>query len=171
MSDDSTMDYMRGHMDESADERPTIQSNVRAFHAMIGDIDPAFPFVPTNDIIRLRARLITEEYFETMRSLYRSDVIAESRISRAHELLQDTIADSSPDVDLPELADGLADMAYVIEGTFQAFGIDSAPVHALVHAANMAKRGGPVVDGKQRKPAGWVAPDVAGELERQGSGR
>ncbi len=146
----------------------SLTANVRAFHDLMGVSDPARPVVPDTEVIRLRARLITEEYIETMHALFGEATVAGAYISKVHETLLVAIHDcGAPAVDFPEFIDGLADMAYVIEGSFLAFGVDSSPVHALVHRANMAKRGGPVVDGKQRKPEGWQPPDVAGELARQ----
>jgi predicted HAD superfamily Cof-like phosphohydrolase len=63
----------------------------------------------------------------------------------------------------------MADLDYVVEGTRQELGIDGPAVHAIVHAANMAKQAGPVdASGKKRKPEGWKPPDIAGELRRQG---
>ena len=141
--------------------------NVSEFHKMMGVTDPTRPTVPSVDTIKLRARLITEEYIETMHALYGEDTTAGRYIDKAYGTLLTAVIDYSPSVSLPEFADGLADMAYVIEGSFLAFGIDSMPIHTIVHRANMAKLGGPVIDGKQRKPDGWTPPDIAGELGRQ----
>ena len=72
--------------------------------------------------------------------------------------------------DLPGVADGLADLIYVAIGAAISWGIDLRPVWAEVQRANMAKEGGSTrEDGKVLKPPGWVAPDVAGVLDRQGS--
>jgi predicted HAD superfamily Cof-like phosphohydrolase len=72
-------------------------------------------------------------------------------------------------VGLPELCDGLADVAYVCEGTFLEFGVDSGPIHAEVHRSNMAKVGGKAdARGKIQKPAGWMPPDIGGCLRAQG---
>jgi len=75
--------------------------------------------------------------------------------------------------DMPEIADALADIIYIAIGTAQVYGIDLRPVFAEVHAANMRKRGtdGKMVrraDGKILKPEGWVGPDIAGVLRKQG---
>jgi predicted HAD superfamily Cof-like phosphohydrolase len=70
---------------------------------------------------------------------------------------------------LPEVADALADLDYVIEGTRLEFGIDGGPIADAVHAANMRKVGGPTrADGKILKPDEWEPPDIAGELKKQG---
>lgn len=70
--------------------------------------------------------------------------------------------------DLPGIADGAVDLIYVVIGTLISYGIDPAPVWEAVHAANMAKAGGPVrEDGKRLKPPGWQPPDIAAILARQ----
>lgn len=71
--------------------------------------------------------------------------------------------------DFPAMVDALADILYVTYGTFVAFGVNAKQVCDLVHDANMAKLGGPKDEhGKQLKPEGWVAPDVAGLLRAMG---
>ena len=72
-------------------------------------------------------------------------------------------------VDMPELADAIGDLKYVLEGTNLAFGIDGEPVWDAIQKANMAKVGGGVdAHGKRMKPPGWTPPDIAGELRKQG---
>jgi predicted HAD superfamily Cof-like phosphohydrolase len=66
------------------------------------------------------------------------------------------------------VADGAADLIYVIMGLVQACGIDIRPVWREVQKTNMAKEGGDTrEDGKIMKPAGWVPPDVFGVLRQQ----
>lgn len=73
--------------------------------------------------------------------------------------------------DLVKAADGLVDQLYVILGAANRWGIDLEPLFNAVHKANMAKEGGAVRrDGKILKPEGWQAPDIAGELRKQGWG-
>ena len=70
--------------------------------------------------------------------------------------------------DLVGAIDGIVDLLYVTLGTAVAFGIDVAPFFAEVHRSNMAKTGGGLdAGGKVTKPPGWVAPDIAGVLERE----
>jgi predicted HAD superfamily Cof-like phosphohydrolase len=50
-----------------------------------------------------------------------------------------------------------------VHATAAHLGVDVRPFFDAVHAANMAKRGGPVRgDGKIQKPEGWRPPDIAG---------
>ncbi len=140
----------------------------RAFNLPIGGLD----FMPDNDRVRLRARLIAEEFCEMLDAMFNLDG-KETQVNAIGVLLADIIQDSTVRVDMPEFADALADLDYVIEGSRIEFGIDGAPVAAAVHAANMAKLGPdgrPIVraDGKVTKPEGWTPPDIAGELRKQG---
>lgn len=141
----------------------TIRAQVRAFHEAMSVPSPAAPTVPDAATVRLRARLIAEEFCETMAALY-----PRSNWDAICALLMSQF-DGEPSPDMIGLADGLADLDYVVEGTRQAFGIDGAPIAAEVHRSNMAKLGGPKdANGKIRKPDGWLPPDVAGELRAQG---
>lgn len=119
-------------------------ANLHEFHAAIGEPALAVPTIPELERVALRLSLIREE------------VVAEllPAIERG---------------DLPAIADGIVDAIYVLIGTALEFGINLHPVWNAVHAANMAKVGGPMrSDGKQLKPLGWMPPDIIGELRRQG---
>ena len=141
-----------------------LRDNVAAFHRAMEMNDPATPKIPTDAVVRLRANLITEEYFETMRALFGTDEV----FGEAEMAMQDFIAHAPVEPDLVEFADGLADLEYVCEGAFLAFGIDSGPIHAEVQRSNMAKVGGEVrADGKRLKPQGWTPPDIGGAIEAQ----
>jgi predicted HAD superfamily Cof-like phosphohydrolase len=149
---------------------------VAAFHAMIGAPVNHTPAVPPDDRVRLRLRLVVEEVVELIGSCMRRTVPGAASPSREAMWLAACAAKLALlidharfDVDLPGVADALADIDYVVEGTRLEFGIHGPPIAALVHAANMAKVGGPVdAHGKHGKPPGWTPPDIAGELVRQG---
>ena len=77
--------------------------------------------------------------------------------------------DSLDDGDFPGAIDALADMMYVILGTFEAFGVDAQTIFNEVHRANMLKLTGPIrEDGKRLKPDGWKSPDIVGVLKSLG---
>lgn len=127
------------------------------------------PRVPSDETVRGRLRLVAEEFFELLAACL--DTSAENVVQHytcAVAETMSTIDTSRVSVDLPEAVDAIADGGYVLEGTALAFGVHMPPIHAEVHRSNMAKVGGPVVDGKLRKPDGWTPPDVAGELRKQG---
>lgn len=122
--------------------------------------------VPPDERVRLRLSLVIEEALELLEAALPNETSVVGHCRRRLNLI---IQCGVIRVDLPELADALADIDYVVEGARLEFGVDGAPVAAGVHAANMAKLGGPVrEDGKRLKPEGWRPFDVAAELRRQG---
>jgi predicted HAD superfamily Cof-like phosphohydrolase/DNA-binding transcriptional regulator YiaG len=151
------------------------QRMVREFHTVVvGHTLPERPEIPPDPILRRQMRLITEEYLELMEAAYGPDQLVAfdgrdgDAISLAQELRR--LVDNAPfDVNFPELLDATVDLDYVVEGMRNWCGINSRAAWALVHAANMAKAGGPrrESDGKMLKPPGWKPPDLAAEIERQ----
>lgn len=172
-------------------EPTTIRRQVVEFHkAMeqpIGDV----PKVPADDRVKFRLKLIIEEAIELVEASVRTpELSAASRtvmasMSLGQEdrrliqhgavfdmlkmVLSNAIDKSELEVNLPDFADALADLDYVIEGARIEFGINGAPIAAAVHQANMLKSTGPVrADGKRMKPEGFQPPDISGELKKQG---
>lgn len=145
-----------------------LSSQVATFMAMVNQDLPSKPTIPADNIVRLRLRLVLEEAFELVEACASNPY----SISDIKELCCDTfnVINNMPiKVDLPEYADALADLDYVVDGGRAAFGINGEPIADAVHAANLAKLGGPVdPNGKARKPAGWTPPDIHGELVKQG---
>jgi predicted HAD superfamily Cof-like phosphohydrolase len=91
---------------------------------------------------------------------------------RVNLIREEVLAETIPAIergDMVEAIDGIVDSIYVLVGAAVTFGVDLRPIFAAVHAANMAKKGGPVrEDGKRLKPEGWKAADVAALLRAQG---
>lgn len=144
----------------------TLREQVLEFHREFGQPIVDNPSLPSDERLRLRLRLISEEYGELLEAAG-----ADPRMLRLLKFLIAEIVSSARSVEanLPELADAMADLDYVVEGTRIEFGIDGAPIAAEVHRANIAKLGGEKrADGKIMKPAGWTAPDIEGELRKQG---
>jgi predicted HAD superfamily Cof-like phosphohydrolase len=89
------------------------------------------------DVENLRIKLIEEEWRETKKAMEDQDIV--------------------------EIADGLADLLYVVFGTAVAYGIPIDEVFREVHRSNMSKVG---LDGivrrdeygKIMKPEGWKSP-------------
>lgn len=147
--------------------KQTLREQVAEFHAAMGQKDPTTPTVPPDERVRLRAALIAEEFFETMEAMFPECEL----IDEARDAIEHVIRKSSIHVNMTQLADGLADLDYVVSGTYLEFGIDVGPVAAEVHRANMAKFIGEPVwapNGKRLKPAAWTPPDIEGELRKQG---
>ena len=156
-----------------------VNQQVREFFAVAEQSVGLRPHVPSDETVRFRMRLVSEEFVELLRATFNDakSTRAAGVLSMERDLIADlertlkTIVDyAAVEVDLPELADACADLDYVNAGVRVAFGIDGGPIAKLVHDANMAKRGGPKRegDGKRMKPPGWTPPDIAAELRRQG---
>lgn len=121
--------------------------DVREFHELMEQPSRTVPELPSDEERALRRRLLLEEVKEYIDADIYDDIV--------------------------EIADGLADMIYIICGTALSYGIPLAEVFAEVHASNMAKRGpdGRIVkreDGKVLKPPGWSPPDIARILREAG---
>lgn len=70
---------------------------------------------------------------------------------------------------LEEKVDAICDKIFVDLGYACRLGVNIDGPFNEVFRANMAKLGGPKrSDGKQLKPPGWIPPNIAGELEKQG---
>ena len=109
----------------------------RAFDVLVGRA----PASPDSGVVDLRLKLIKEELAELEAAMAEGDLIG--------------------------IADGLADLLYVVYGTAVSYGMDIRPIFDEVHRSNMAKVGGAKrEDGKVLKPDGWAAPNLAPILEK-----
>ncbi len=149
-------------------QEQTLRSQVAEFHEAFGVVTPSRPKVPGDADVRLRWCLIVEEVLEGIAATF--DVDNSHSLDEAIKDLALHIKSGAIKVDMPELADALGDIAYVVEGTAQAFGIDSAPIAKEIHRSNMAKRQGGArhPNGKIAKPPGWTPPAIADCLKAQG---
>lgn len=115
-------------------------AQVREFHTQFGVQIMETPTVPDEMRQGLRKRLITEECLEFLTAWEKRDLV--------------------------EIADGIADLIYVLLGTALSYGIPIGDVFNEVHRTNMLKVKGSVRDdGKILKPEGWQPPNIAGILE------
>jgi predicted HAD superfamily Cof-like phosphohydrolase len=164
----------------------SLSRRVRAFHLKFGHPVAWTPAVPDEKQVKFRLKLITEEFFELLAAceIWPHTQVEEpeggTREIRAHEMVLNAIEYDFIDpkvINLPEFADALADLDYVIEGTRAVFGVNGGPIMDEVQRANMAKEAADVAAAdaakrgeriKPMKPAGWTPPDVAGELAKQG---
>jgi predicted HAD superfamily Cof-like phosphohydrolase len=118
-----------------------LQGMVLDFHRAFGHrVAPKPTLDVSMDERALRMALIEEEWDETMIAMLTEDLVG--------------------------IADGLADLLYVVLGTALTYGIDLEPVFCEVHRANMAKKTGhgPAI-GKVQKPAGWQPPRIRAILD------
>ena len=144
----------------------TIRQDVMAFHKAMEVPVNDVPKVPEEKRVRLRLRLIAEEFVELLEATYDSPVL----ISAVKSILNFIVDTAKIEVDMESFADSLGDIDYVNEGARLEFGINGEGIAAEIQAANMRKIGGPIrpEDGKRLKPPGWVGPDILGELKKQG---
>lgn len=148
-----------------------ISYQVREFNEAFGYKSEVRPTVNVSDIdVRLRARLVAEEFFELMSSLFDDDSrgLRDEWWMVAHDEVFSRISGLPISIDLEALADACADLDYVVEGTRLRFGLPRVALAREVHRSNMAKKGGEYVDGKLQKPPNWTPPDIAGVLRRAG---
>ncbi len=118
------------------------------FHTAL-EATPTAPTIPHPDTLALRCTLIQEEYREVM------------------EAFAALNGEMGTAVDLAPLAHELADLLYVVYGTFATLGINADAVYAEVHRANMEKLSGPRrADGKLLKPPGWQPANVRSILQQ-----
>ncbi len=160
--------WKNGYDAHSPDAYMDPVKNVRSFMAAFGQPLPGKPQWPDDKTMDLRVRLKGEEFMEWVRD---SGYDADLSIWNNAATPGDTCVFSeifSGKRDFAKSADALIDDLYVTIGSLLAMGINMWPLWAAVHAANMAKSGGPVIDGKVRKPEGWQPPDIAAQLRLQG---
>lgn len=131
---------------------------VREFHEAFGLTVADRPQVPSDDDLRLRKRLIEEEYDEVM---------AELATLRGYVLGGDSLGDMLPC--LARLLKELADLRYVVEGTAVSLGLPIDEAYEEVHRSNMTKvwPDGSVrrdAGGKVMRPPTYERADVASLL-------
>jgi len=131
---------------------------VREFHEVFRHPVPSELTTVDPDTARLRIELIREEFEEFVQGIL-GDPEAQVSIS--------TGPGGEPNI--IEIADALADMAYVIYGAAIVHGIDLDAVVAEVHRSNMSKLGedGKPLrreDGKTLKGPNYFPPNIAAAL-------
>lgn len=143
-----------------------LSKQVREFHAKFGQHIGDKPEALTPESLKLRMRIITEEFLEFLSACGADLVMLGTVKGTIHRIIESHMRQEQ---DLPEMVDALADLDYVIEGIRLAMGVDGGPIADAVHAANMRKVGGPLrEDGKILKPQGWTPPLIDACLYAQG---
>lgn len=112
---------------------------VKEFHRTFGQCRAIDPMFPDEDITDLRIELIEEEFDELKAAVF--------------------------DKNMTEVADALTDLAYVIYGMADIYGIDLDACFREVHRSNMSKLGEdgqPIKrsDGKFLKGPNYSPPDL-----------
>lgn len=128
---------------------------------------PNQPIVPSLEVRRLRARLIMEECLETIGALgFQLRVENDMYKVDMHNLEFHNIGEGN----IVDVADGIADINVVSNGTAIAYGINIEPIQTLVDDSNLAKFRGDAhrnEAGKWIKPSDWQVPNIAEEIGTQ----
>jgi len=120
-------------------------SDVWWFHQKFGHDAPSRPTPLSEKTLALRLKLLREEFGELMEAMEAGDFVG-------------TVSEA-------------IDLMYVTMGTLVSMGVDADGPWAEVQRANMEKEAVDDVDGvpqKPLKPQGWLPPQIAAELEKQG---
>lgn len=128
------------------------------------------PSLPSERAVRLRLRLLAEEFVELLDEAFDD----RAAIDQLRSVLKwfDDLSPLRSDLArrLPEFVKEAFDVAYSVEALFVTAGVDGSAVFRLGHESNLRKAGGPrrESDGKALRPSNWTPPDIVGELRRQG---
>ncbi len=147
---------------ESSAAMRFLMEDVSDFHKAMGvDPDPEEPGIPTADKLKLRAKLILEEVFETLNAMYGAETFDAAHRGVLEVLDQAHEDHGSSRCDLVGMADGLADSIYVEVGAALSTGIRLDRVWAEVQKSNMSKQGGVRrEDGKVGKGPNFKPPRI-----------
>ena len=110
------------------------EAMVKEFHVKFSHIIAENPTVGKTITAILRARLIEEEAKELVKSMSKGDVVG--------------------------IADGIADLLYVVFGTAISFGIPIGEVFKEVHRSNMSKSNDKTYIGKTKKGPDFSPPNI-----------
>lgn len=147
------------------------QRRIEAFMRKAQQELPESPTIPSEEVRKLRAKLILEEAVETIQALGFTVVLVAHGSGLLRPLGLDELAVAFPSKpNLLEIADGCADLSVVTIGTLCACGIKDKKLLEEVDANNNAKFGpGHTIreDGKLVKPPDHRPPDIERVLEEQ----
>lgn len=152
----------------------SMQTDIETFMAACDQEVKKYPGIPSTEVKKLRIRLMTEELLGTTENPAANEFVDEVTLipSKSDELIQSMIND-----DLKGVADGIADVLYVVIGTAIAYGINIQEIFDEVQRSNMTKAVWDDVnsewvvlrreDGKVLKPPTFSEADIEPILQRQ----
>jgi len=159
-----------------------IIKQVKQFMTKAGQEMPDKPCLPDPKTAAFRVDFILEETSELIDALcdaYGMDKMVKHVITKyldgARKMLSwfsDDTGEPNP-AKLPDIADALADLAYIVPGAAIAFGLPFAKIFDAVHDANMKRFGqGSYIreDGKLVRSPDWTHPNIAeiiGKVKKQ----
>ena len=149
-------------------------NKVREFMNKAGQPIPERPTVPDEATARARASLVIEEALELLDALGYMFFSTREKEPDGSIKVNYGITPNGKAPDLEKIADGVADVCVVANGTALACGIDPTQIQSAVDDSNLDKfRGDAHMNeaGKWIKPSDWVKPDIVGILKVQGCER
>lgn len=134
----------------------SMQLDVEDFMRACGQDVLLYPQIPSDEVAQLRINLMIEALLGSTNPVYGSLAV----LSKSDELVQSIV-----NKDIVGIADGLADLLYVVFGTAAAYGINVQTIFDELHRSTMTKVGpdGQVIrqeDGKILKPETFEPADV-----------
>ena len=145
----------------------SLRSQVAEFHSAFGIPVVETPTIPPTSRLRLRLRLIAEEFVE----LLDAAGCSAGNLVDLEKSISDTIMTVDSDgCSMIGCVDAFADLKVVITGSELEFGVNGDAVTDEVMASNLSKVGSTIrEDGKIGKDApGFFRPDIARVLRSQG---
>lgn len=118
------------------------------------------------DAMRTCIRLVNEEFQELVEAMWKTD-------PKLQEMVLDQVAAPAFLIDsvvkhVAEIADGLADLIYVVLYTANRYGIDLGPIFEEIQNSNMTKVGGTINEhGKLIKPDTYTPANLRPIVEQQ----
>lgn len=135
------------------------------------------PRCPSYDQIRTCIKLIDEEWLELLEAMWKLDpshqtfldqVTTIDDVTKRYQLDTPESAYNTIVSKMAQVADGLADLIYVILYTANIYGIDLEPVWEEVQRSNMTKKGGTKNQyGKLIKPDTYSPADIHPIIKEQ----
>jgi len=161
--EDELANYRADAVSQFRKPTPTPAAMVRQFHRKFGVPiagSPGFP-VYGEEVDRLIAKLAEEfcEFIKACGYAFRVDI---------HDAVFHCDVSRFSEGDIIAVADGLADMQYMIQRIALRFGIPLAAVFSEVHRSNMTKTGLPDQGGKITKGDGYEPPQIERILREHG---
>lgn len=93
--------------------------------------------------------------------------LARARAEERWDMLREELGEIARADESGTIAQAVAerlDAIYFLLGDIVEMGVDPEPIWQEIQRANMAKTGGPIVDGKLQKPDGWEPPDIEAKV-------
>lgn len=146
------------------------QRRIEKFMRGAGQFIPAVPIIPDDTAIMLRARLITEEYLETMEAMGITLRLSYDDNNLRFTSLDDLELTKERPLNIVDTVDGIADLSVVSIGTLSTLGIADNRILAEVDHNNISKLKGGYKSsmGKFIKPPNHQPPDIKKILTEQG---